>query len=613
MAKPKSLKITKVKSLKNLATKIPQNRDKACSDLRDIHAIDTETWKGDIFLIADSDGDYLDTYKGGITIDSVIKFLTRPKFETSWNFCYNLTYDGSVILKLLGKEILSTYKQKRSFRFKYQKYNFYFIPKKTLRISKGKHSWVFYDIAQFYDFKPLQTAYKNNIGKLPENYESMKLKRKEFSPRYFRDNRKQVRQYCIDDCKLTKILSQHWIELFGKAFEFYPSRWISSGYLAEKVLVNHNVEIPFFRDLPYDLQEFAFNSYFGGRFELIKRGFIGKAWLYDINSAYPYALSKMPDILKGSWRNGLRTIHEKAILGFFKIETKYDETEYLPSFAFRRITHNNDLVCFPSGEFVTYATLEELKNVDSKNYSILDSWQYFDDNPEYPFREFIEKFYNKRKLLKEQGNPLQLPIKIILNAIYGKMGQKTGRKIGNLFNPVIFAFITGYARAQLVSFVKQYNLEKDVVAFATDSVCVTRKIDVDSTNLGGFSLDKQADDVYYLQNGFYRFDGSWKLRGLGKLGNKEIEQIDTIEKEGRLYYKYLVLRTKKLASAIISNQIEQIGQLKEETREVNLNGDDKRFWLGRLENINDLKSNKSTSLNPEYFTKHFELNVDFPA
>jgi len=128
--------------------------------------------------------------------------------------------------------------------------------------------------------------------------------------------------------------------------------------------------VPFFRDLPYDLQEFAFNSYFGGRFEIIKRGFIGEAWLYDINSAYPYALSQMPDILKGSWRNGIRSVHKKAILGFFKIEVKYDECEYLPSFAFRRITRNNDLVCFPSGTFVTYTTLEELRNVDSKNYSI---------------------------------------------------------------------------------------------------------------------------------------------------------------------------------------------------------------------------------------------------
>ena len=605
------MKITKVKSLERLVTNIPQNRDKARSDLRNIHAIDTETWHGDIFLIADSDGDYVDTYRKGITIESVIKFLTRPKFESAWNFCYNLTYDGSVILKLLGKKELSKYKSKRSFRFKWKDYSFYFIPKKTLRISKGHHSWVFFDIAQFYDYQNLQNAYKNNIGKLPDNYLRMKSKRGEFSPRYYRDNRRTVRQYCIDDCKLTKELCKHWVELFGKAFEFYPSRWISSGYLAEKVLINHDVEIPFFRDLPYDLQEFAFNSYFGGRFELVKRGFIGEAWLYDINSAYPYALSKIPDITKGSWRNGLRLIHQKAILGFFKIHVKYPDDEYLPAFAFRRITLNNDLIVYPSGQFITYATLEELKNVNSSNYTILDSWQYFDDKPTYPFKEFIEKFYNKRKELKKQGNPLQLPIKIILNAIYGKMGQKQNRRIGNIFNPVIFAYITGYARAQLVSFVKEHKVEKDVVAFATDSVCITKELDVNSSDLGGFSLDKHGKDVYFLQNGFYRFNGSWKLRGLGKLGRKEIEHIDTIERDGRLYYKYQVMRTKKLASAIISNQIEQIGVLTKEFREVNLNGDDKRFWLGRLEDINDLKSNKSTSLNPTYFENYFRLNSDF--
>lgn len=612
MAKSKSLKITKVKSLARLATNIPQNRDKARSDLRDIHAIDTETWQGDMFLIADSDGDFLDSLKKGITMDNVIQFLTRPKFEASWNFFYNLTYDGSVILKLLGKEILSTYKAKRAFRFKYKNYSFFFIPKKTLRISKGHHSWVFYDIAQFYDFKSLQKAYQENIGKLPDSYLKMKTKRKQFSPSYYRKNRKQVRQYCIEDCRLTKELSKHWIELFEKAFEFYPARWISSGYLAEKVLINHGVEIPFFKDLPYDLQEFAFNCYFGGRFELVQRGFIGEAWLYDINSAYPYALSKMPDITKGSWRNGLRTVHGKALIGFFKIHVKYPVDEYLPSFPFRRITPNNDLICYPSGNFITYATLDELKNVDSGNYSILDSWQYFDDNPTFPFREFVEKFYNKRKMLKQQGNPLQLPIKIILNAIYGKMGQKQNRRIGNLFNPVIFAYITGFARAQLFDFVKEHSLEKDVVAFATDSVCVTRKVDVDSSDLGGFSFDKHGKDVYYLQNGFYRFK-DWKLRGLGKLGKKEVEHIRTIERDGRLYYSYNVLRTKKLASAIISNQIDEIGRLKEETREVNLNADDKRFWLGRLENINDEKINKSTSLNPEYFKNHFKLNSDFCA
>ena len=55
----------------------------------------------------------------------------------------------------------------------------------------------------------------------------------------------------------------------------------------------------------------------------------------------------------------------------------------------------------------------------------------------------------------------------------------------------------------------------------------------------------------------------------------------------------------------------KISRIKEETREVNLNGDDKRFWLGRLVDINDEKKNDSMSLNPEFFPERFELNDDF--
>jgi hypothetical protein len=611
MAKSKSIKISKVRTLKRYNTKAIQNRDKGNCEKRPVNVVDTETWKGDIFLIADSDGDYIDTFRQGITIDSVVKFLTRPKFETSWNFCYNLSYDASVILKLLGKSILSTYKTKRAFRFKYKKYRFFFLPKKTLRISKGHHSWVFFDITQFYNFKPLQKAYQENIGELPANYLKMKSNRNQFSPNYYRDNRKQVRQYCIIDCKLTKELSQYWINIFGDAFGFYPQRWISSGYLAEKVLINHGVKIPFFKELPYDLQEFAWNSYFGGRFEIIQRGFIGKAWIYDINSAYPYALSKIPDITKGNWVYGMQEIDDTALLGFFKIYVKYDNCEYLPAFAFKRITLHNDLIVYPSGKFVTYVTLEELKNVDPKNYEVLDSWQYFDDNPTYPFSDFINAHYDKRMKLKAENNPMQLPIKIILNSIYGKLGQKVNRRIGNLFNPVIFAYITGYARSQLFSFVKDNNLEKDVVSFATDSVCLTKSVDIDSKKLGSFSLEKHGSDVYVLQNGFYRVNGLWKQRGIGKLGKKEIEHIDTIERDGKLYMKFVVNRTKQLASAIIQNKIDEIGQIKTETREVNLNGDNKRFWLSRLENINDGKLNKSFSLNAEFYPNDFKLNSDY--
>jgi len=68
------------------------------------------------------------------------------------------------------------------------------------------------------------------------------------------------------------------------------------------------------------------------------------------------------------------------------------------------------------------------------------------------FTKFIQKLYNKRLELKQQNNPLQLPFKIILNAMYGKTGHRNGKKIGNLFNPIIFATITGKTRAQLNQF-----------------------------------------------------------------------------------------------------------------------------------------------------------------
>ena len=78
----------------------------------------------------------------------------------------------------------------------------------------------------------------------------------------------------------------------------------------------------------------------------------------------------------------------------------------------------------------------------------------------------------------------------------------------------------------------------------------------------------------------------------------------------KIWYDLSKNTSKKITNTIIQNEISDIGKIKQETREVNLNGDDKRFWLGRLVDINDNKMNNSTSLNPEFFAEKFELNDD---
>lgn len=586
-----SLAISDYKNLGTINTKIHQDRRLAVSDLRLIYALDTETYKGNVFLIADSDGRYLDD----ITPESVIKFLFHKKYQNSWNFFYNITYDAEVILKLLGKE-LNHYKKTRKLEFRFQEFKIEYIPNKKLAIRKGHHSAVFFDIAQFYNAS-LKDAYQKNIGELQKEYLEIKQKRNGFSGWFYKNNRNKIRNYCIQDCILTKQLAEKWITLFHNAFGFYPQRWVSSGYLAEKVLINNRIEIPKFNSIPYEIQDLAFQSYFGGRFEILKRGFVGTAYLYDINSAYPYALTQIPNLYKGNWISQ-KSIHPDSKLGFFRIIGNIPDLKYVPPFPFRK----NRSIVFPSGRFETCVTLAELLACGNpKYYKILESYQFIPRSSEYPYREFIEQLYQKRLTLKAEDNPLQLPIKTVMNSIYGKTGQKTNRRIGNLFNPVLFATITGLARAQLYRFVIENNLERNVVSFATDSICVTKKLDIDSDKLGEFSLDDSANDVFVLQNGINRFNGKWKQRGLGKLQDKDIEHLETIIKKGKLYLKYKVLRSSRLRSSILQDRLSDIGKIKIFEKEVNLNADRKRFWLGEIESIDSRIMNESLPISFNIF------------
>lgn len=590
MAKP--FRITDYNILSKILVK-HQDRNEAKSPLRPVYALDTETDEnGNITILADSDGNYLELEQ--ITPENLIKSLFSKRYQGSWNFFYNVTFDAEVILKQFG-DMLYDYKRTRVLRFQYGDYTIEYIPQKKIAIRKGHHSAVFFDIAQYYH-ESLSNAYQNNIGKLPEWYTNVKKQRNHFTRKYSEKYPAKIRRYCIQDCIYTKQLAEHWIKVFYDAFDFYPQRFISSGYLAEKVLINNKIQIPLFEEIPIKVNEFAWRSYFGARFEILKRGYIGTAHLYDINSAYPYVLANIPDITKGKWRKS-KKILDNAHLGFFKIECNILDCKYIPPFPFR----TNGMLIFPSGKFVTYCTLAELKACNNpKYYKILESFQYLDDNPIYPYKDFIESIYQKRLEFKETGNPLQLPLKIILNSIYGKTAQRVGNKIGNLFSPVISATITGTTRSMLYEFVKKYGIERDVVSFATDSIITTQKLDVDSPDLGGWAYENSGDDVYVLQNGIYRFNWKWKKRGIGNLGNKQIEHLDTIEKDGSLYQVMNVLRVNRLRTAILSDSIDAIGQFKTVERLVNLNADRKRMWFEELRNVNDGKMIDSMPISLNY-------------
>jgi hypothetical protein len=153
--------------LNRINTKITQNRNPAASDPRPFYGIDTEaTPEGDMFLLADSDGRFIDR---DMMIESVADFLLHRKYQGAYNVCFNLHYDAMMILKLLGDR-LKSYLQSRILQWRIDDdTRIKYIPKKCLIISRGNHSVCIYDVAQFYDGSLLD-VYEKFIGPVPEWY-----------------------------------------------------------------------------------------------------------------------------------------------------------------------------------------------------------------------------------------------------------------------------------------------------------------------------------------------------------------------------------------------------------------------------------------------------------
>jgi len=92
----KSVSITDFNSLQRFFSLQKQNRDNAKSKLRVIHALDTETRDGNIFLIADSDSKFLDN----ITPENIINFL----------FSFAKLYSIALAVPVINEKITGLYK-----------------------------------------------------------------------------------------------------------------------------------------------------------------------------------------------------------------------------------------------------------------------------------------------------------------------------------------------------------------------------------------------------------------------------------------------------------------------------------------------------------------------
>ncbi len=547
--------------------------------------LDTETIGGYCRLLCDSEGRHLyieDLKKQGIK--DILNFLTNKKYRNSINFFYNVRYDFQSLIKYLNPKQLFDLYHNGVVGIDYNGYEMEvsYIPKKSFQIRYRKRNYMFFDISQFFNYGTLdEVSYK--YLHLKKTGKDLDIELVGSSESYWGKHYNEILEYCINDAKLTKLLGEWYLKIMQKLPLNIRSRyWFSSAYLAEYWLRN-NCFIPTLKNIPEEVIYYAYQSYHGGRFEVLSRGSLGYCYHYDINSAYPYHISQLLDISNGKWVKK-DYVPDGVDYGFIKgIYIGNEDNIIEPVMVYDK----HALGVFPHFTGETIITLDEynlIKKFDLGEFKIIDGWFFYSNTPLNPFYK-IKKLYEYRNILKKEKNDLELGIKVIINSVYGKFFEKrksgmTGEWFtGKLFNPIYASIITSRTRCQI--FELAYDNVNKVVSFATDSIITTKKIKVkESDELGGWKMDREGECVV-IGSGVYKIGDKERTRALSGISAKKVLEYGAIKGVKSTRVKIKTKHVVTLGEVINHNQLYEYSDLnlfKKVIRKLDCNFDKKRNW-----------------------------------
>lgn len=182
-------------------------------------------------------------------------------------------------------------------------------------------------------------------------------------------------------------------------------------YLAEDLFL-HNIT---------DLKN-EFKAYYGGRVEAFYRGRIEKCYYYDFNSLYPSVMRKPyphPNFMKHNYQNTARYIESADGIANVDIVAPKLDIPLLPYRAENKLYFPSD--CKLSGWYSNV----ELRKALELGYVITKVHEnYYSTEDCIPFLNFVNDLYNLRREFKRNSSPMEYVIKILMNSLYGKFGQK---------------------------------------------------------------------------------------------------------------------------------------------------------------------------------------------
>lgn len=458
-------------------------------------------------LLANCNNDLLEN-KDGITTDEALEWLVainNKYYSRKYiNVGFGINYDIEMILRTLPeknkKEIF--YGTKTT----YKEYKLVYIPRKFFlieyRVGAQKRKMYWYDVFSFFQGNFISVIQKQ-LGLTDDVIEWGKVARKEFSWNDYEMIKKYNYKECVYLSQIMQKLKRHTDKL-----ELNIIHWYGSSALAQATLNKWQAEQEYLycneENLRTEVIE-AFNyGYFGGRIELLKLGTFPAVYSYDINSAYPTAISLLPK-MQYYWKK-VTDYDSAPAFTIWKVTYKYDKA-YIPVFPHRNADGSIQFRTRGTGYYWKPEIDQAIRLYGRDAIKI----EYGFQQSHYSRAEFSKKIarvYDLRRKYKEEQNDLEYVLKIILNSVYGKFAQSVGQAA---YRNIAYAgFITSFTRAKLLEYIEVEDLDS-IIGFATDCIYATKplvNIPI-GKELGEFT-DNGIARATFIMSGLYRLQQNGK-------------------------------------------------------------------------------------------------------
>lgn len=493
-----------------------------------MHAVATHgefiAWDGEGYSTADGDHHYMllqvstgDRIHGEqLTTRECLDFILRHYQAGAIHVIYGGGYDATNWLRDITEEMqLQLLREgKVSLRFVEPgrtpaTYDIEYMPSKWFAVTGRPtprdpiRTVKIFDVVTFFASAFIKALQSRGI-EVPDVITSGKAQRSDFT---YADL-EEISVYCGMELTLLVQLCEQLRDEFREAGIPIAS-YHGPGAVANAVLKQHKVrahreEVP-----DRAMENIIRYAYFGGRFEQFKAGHHDQpVYLYDINSAYPYQISQLPDLAGARWIYA--DTFDPAGIGLWYCTAASDDRVRPHASPWRG---KGGVVGFPAVNAGVWLMTPEAVHAER----VLFGYRLELAHPgEQPFG-FIPEMFETRRAWKAEGRGGERALKGAMNSIYGKLAQTVSADRGRprQHEMTWAALITSGTRAMLWDAISQ--APESIIAVETDSVLSTVPLQLPIGEGLGEWEETILPDVTYLQSGVYFADGGAaknKTRGL---------------------------------------------------------------------------------------------------